>query len=270
MSTNGRQCVQYCKWYGSSNLHSDENREMELETEDEINDDSEEENGDEIEETEGCVFESSIPMIGNPPEKTQLGTVLEWPSIDNNPVDEFKTIYIALAFPCLFPNGKADMNSPRDYPVKPLNYFRHLMNYKDGRFAQHPRFRYFALNSLMIWPALTEGNMFIKRHTEFTDMAVPELKEQIRRDPNILKKMMLHSSNSRGTRGYWYARGKELLAMVEQLRLPTLFFTLSAADFHWPDLYKVLVLDEDPLTISEARRRKLIAENPQIVDTFFF
>ncbi len=36
------------------------------------------------------------------------------------------------------------------------------MRYEDGRFAKHPRFRYFALNTEMRWCALQTGKIYIK------------------------------------------------------------------------------------------------------------
>lgn len=57
--------------------------------------------------------------------------------------------------------------------------------------------------------------------------------------------------------------------MVQQLGLPTLFFTLSAADMHWPELYKLLAPDEEIETMTEYRRRELIQQNPLVVDEFF-
>ncbi|KAK3926023.1 LOW QUALITY PROTEIN: ATP-dependent DNA helicase [Frankliniella fusca] len=46
------------------------------------------------------------------------------------------------------------------------------------------------------------------------------------------------SSNIRGTKPYWKSRTGELMDMVEQLGLPTIFLTLSCADLHWPDLFR--------------------------------
>lgn len=226
---------------------------------------------EEDEEEEASVVETGVPMIGRPSQKQQIETALEWPSIGERPVNEFSTNgYIAMAYPCLYAYGKADINCPREQKVSALNYFRHLMRYKDGRFAQHPRFRFFALNSLMRWSALKDGNMFVKRHPEFKDMTVHTLKEELSKNPNLLNKILFQSSNIRGTRAFWYARGKELVSMVEQIGLPTLFFTLSCADFHWPDLFKILAPDEDVSTMTETRRRKLIQDNPQVVDKFFY
>ena len=59
-----------------------------------------------------------------------------WPEIEGSPINEFQTPgYIARAFPTLYPYGKADLRSERIRDIKPAKYFKHLLWYKDGRFA---------------------------------------------------------------------------------------------------------------------------------------
>jgi len=65
--------------------------------------------------------------------------------------------YIVEAFPTLFPTCKADFHEKRKVDISAAEYFKHLMRYHDGRFAQHPRFRYFAWNSLLRWEAKTRS-----------------------------------------------------------------------------------------------------------------
>ena len=73
---------------------------------------------------------------------------INWPSTTGNPVNEFTTEgYISSAFPTLFPTGAGDFVAPRQRTITVGNYFKHLMLYHDQRFAKHPRFRYFALNT---------------------------------------------------------------------------------------------------------------------------
>jgi len=61
-----------------------------------------------------------------------------WPQINSNPVNEFQTPgYIAYAFPSLYPTGCADLRAERIRDVKPAKYFKHLLMYKDERFARH-------------------------------------------------------------------------------------------------------------------------------------
>lgn len=218
----------------------------------------------------GSVYETCVPTMAEPSQIEKAAAVLNWPHINKEKINEFNTVgYVAMAFPVLFPYGHADLRTRREKTITPINYFQHLMNYKDERFAKHPRFRYFALNSIMRWSALRNGSIFVRKNSEYQKMKKSDLQTKVDEDPNVMKKMMFYNSNLRGTKSYWYARGQELLAMVRQLGLPTLFFTLSAADMHWPDLFKFLCPDEDPNAISEARRRKLIEENPAKVDAFF-
>ena len=73
-----------------------------------------------------------------------------WPPRGDTPLNESHSEgYITLAFPTLFPTGAADFTAPRMRPVTLGYYLKHLMMYSDGRFARHPRFRFFALNTKM-------------------------------------------------------------------------------------------------------------------------
>ncbi|PKK60652.1 hypothetical protein RhiirC2_761573 [Rhizophagus irregularis] len=47
-----------------------------------------------------------------------------------------------------------------DKEIKPSEYFKHLLVYKDSRFARHRRWRYFALNSLMRRRASSEAKYY--------------------------------------------------------------------------------------------------------------
>lgn len=60
-----------------------------------------------------------------------------WPEIEGVPINEFQTIgYIVRAFPTLYPTGIADLRGERIKDIKPAEYFRHMMWYKDSRFAR--------------------------------------------------------------------------------------------------------------------------------------
>ncbi len=112
-------------------------------------------------ETEDMVIRNFIPAtptshrendaISDALARMQTKTIpIEWPNIDGNPVNEFHTPgYITRAFPTLYLYGNADLRSECIRIVKPAEYFQHLLKYKDGRFARHTRWRYFALNSQM-------------------------------------------------------------------------------------------------------------------------
>ena len=58
-----------------------------------------------------------------------------------------------------------------------------------------------------------------------------------------------------------------LIAMVDTLGLPTVFFTHSAADLQWPELARLLDCDDPENNTS---RSKAVMENPCLADWFFY
>ena len=72
-----------------------------------------------------------------------------------------------------------------------------------------------------------------------------------------------------------YKKKYELDGLIEQEGMPTFWFSFSAADNHWLDLHKIITgSDYDPFTdnaLHNAKiRRKLVRENPHIVDAYFY
>lgn len=174
----------------------------------------------------------------------------DWPDIDADRLNEFSSEgLICKAFPVLFPYGRGDLHAPRLHTITNHKYFQHLMNYHDGRFANDLRFPYYAYNTLARWDALNCGNIYI-RLNNLAHSSNEDLRAMVD-DPDfdIASNIMYHGASLRGTRAYWRQRCSELTEMVRQLGTPTIFFTLSAADYHWPDLFRLLAPNQDPATI---------------------
>ena len=87
--------------------------------------------------------------------------------------------YFSCAFPTLFPTGARDFSGQCQNQVTIGNYFKHLMMYDDNRFAKHPRFRFFALNTEMRWGALQTGRV----ESEERDRPSPIVCPQYQRVP---------------------------------------------------------------------------------------
>lgn len=102
-------------------------------------------------------------------------------------------------------------------------------------------------------------------------LSVRELREKVVSQPGFIQRVLGYCSKIRSTKMYWRQRCPELLTMVSQIGKPTIFFTLSAADEHWPDIYRLLCegtnLDRGSLT--NEQRRKLMRDNPLITSWFF-
>lgn len=202
----------------------------------------------------------------------------DWPEVSSDPLNEFTTEgIICQAFPALFPYGRGDLNAPRRHKISAHKYFKYLMSYYDGRFANDSRFPYYAYNTLARWDALNCGNVFI-RQNEMQNKTVGEILEIARNsNSDLAANIMYYGQSLRGTRSYWRQRSNELLQMCRQLGTPTVFFTLSAADYHWPDLFRILRprmdrdlqarFDSDTLSLND--RATIMHDNPATVAWFF-
>ena len=73
------------------------------------------------------------------------------PSIRMTPLDEASgnERIFTMAFPTLYPTGRADFNCPRLRSVSLSDYARHLLCYHDGRFGRHPRWRFLIFNIII-------------------------------------------------------------------------------------------------------------------------
>ncbi|XP_034245752.1 uncharacterized protein LOC117647887 [Thrips palmi] len=216
---------------------------------------------------------TDVPDLNTFSQKEQLNNsfgeeIIKYPTIGKKPLSEFDSPgYFAMAFPHLFPYGKGDFTMPRAKKISFSDYVKHLMLYHDGRFAQDERFRYFLMNSQMRWQALNAGNIFTQNNKIFSDMTILQLKEYLKEHPNVVKNIIFYASRIRTTRPYWNSRCSELLEMHNQLGSPTVFLTLSSADYYWPDFFRLLGYNVLHLTMSE--RRKLLSENPLLFESFF-
>ena len=75
--------------------------------------------------------------------------------------------------------------------------------------------------------------------------------------------------NVRGTSMYYEQSKKNLMALLRQFGCPTLFLTLSCAEFDWPELLKEIletvyrrkVSQEEINQLSDVEKNKIISEN---------
>ena len=207
--------------------------------------------------------------------------------IGNVPVNEYNTPYLAsLAFPTLFPDTKGDPTNPaimREVAKSDTESFseklKHLVKFgevKGGkwnyRFAAHPRFSFWGFNMLYRKRLINQGNFFLKQNPGDANLSIDELRDMIiNEDYNIvMKKLMRYSKNVTGTNAYWCDVKDKLKATIIQMGTPTIFWTLSMADFHWPDIHDLFFTnDDDDDDERSANFRQNIIDNPHIVDWLF-
>ena len=121
-------------------------------------------------------------------------------SIGGVPINEFTTEgYFSCAFPTLFPTGAGDFSGQRQNQVTIGNCFKHLTMYDDNRFAKHPRFRFFALNTEMRWRALQTGRVYVKQHPGDAQLSLDELRDMVGREGQTFSNRVFTISESTKT-----------------------------------------------------------------------
>ena len=207
---------------------------------------------------------------------------MAWPTVENEPLNEYQISHLAtMAFPTLFPDGKGDPTNQallRDVPLS--ERIKHLLKFAeiiDGkwvyRFANHPRFSYWAFNMIQRKRILQQSGIFLKQNPGEAHLTIDELREMAAsNNANVfMSKVSRYVGNIAGTNAYWNRVREELKAIITSVGAPTLFFTFSSADMHWPELHALFKADTDSEmgnSTSEVRRQNVI-NNPHVVDWFF-
>ncbi|KAG7009693.1 ATP-dependent DNA helicase [Physcia stellaris] len=199
------------------------------------------------------------------------------PTMRGTPLSEFDpSLHIECkAFPTLFPRGLAAFTESRQRRVEFDQWVKHLLLYRDGRFARHPQFRYWAFNTLMRSRA-AKSAVWMTKQFPGKKLTLEQLKEMAsRKDSHLADSIIRRGDVIRGTRPYWKKARSELEAMVLCIGAPSLFFTLSAADMQWSDLY-----DHAPADIRERYEKattepakaaiatQFLQQNPHIVSEY--
>ena len=227
--------------------------------------DSEQPNEQEKEEYPNTIYMSGAASINfqnieqNVKRIIQNQPVIDAPTIESNPVNEFSSPgFIVKAFPTLFPFGRGDLHESRRLAISPNEYFKYLMLYKDGRFRNHPRFAYFAMNCLFRWQALKNASICIRKNSALNQINdLDNLKKFLSKNESAYNSILSYNSNLRSTSSYWKSRTRELLQMIKIIGVPTIFFTLSAADIQWPELNRLYEIEQEMQLIDESAQNRL-------------
>ena len=203
---------------------------------------------------------------------SEQSTTMDWPSIDRNAIDEFNSEgYWSSAFPTLFPTGDAEYLAPRHRRITLGQFLKHLILYDDGRFAQHARLCYFTVNTMMRWRALETGRVFVKQRIGDNHIRVEELKDMVNQGQSSFASRVIRIGSSlHGSKQYWLSQRRNLMAMEEALGMPSIFFTMSAADLKWSELQVLMTHFRPNNDLEKASERvKAVVQNPHLTDGLF-
>jgi hypothetical protein len=107
-----------------------------------------------------------------------------------------------MAFPTLYLTGQADFNTPRLCKVDLNDYIQYLIRFHDGRFGQHPRWRFFASNILIRHKANSSACFYVSKASGLKDITREELTDTLLADQGLLLYIVRQGSYLTRTRPF--------------------------------------------------------------------
>ena len=126
------------------------------------------------------VVKEVVGPVHGPVTASRNVVTIPWPTRNDIPVSEFTTKYFfSLAFPCLFPTGLSDFHINRPRSCSSLSdWADHLIWYDDGRFAQHPYFKFIVHNMIMRKRTLEQSTYIVHQQLGDKHISVFDIKEK--------------------------------------------------------------------------------------------
>ena len=143
------------------------------------------------------------------------------------------------------------------------------MRYPDNRFQNDKIFGFYANDYCQRKMANSNGGVFVNRVCQSFPDTLEDLQNQIRQgDHSFLKQIQYFCGSIKGTDSYWRQKKEELNSWmtyhIEQGNgPPTLYLTLSCAEYWWPDLQKLIC---QRLFKSSDKKYHVLAKNIQTGD----
>jgi ATP-dependent DNA helicase PIF1 len=218
-----------------------------------------------IENTEAEQIQEAIAALATHATRQPLPQIPA-PSYRSTPIEEIgrSVRLFAMAFPTLFPTGEADWNAARQRSVDLPAYARHMLQFEDGRFGRHPRFRFLIFNMLMRVRAREAARFFVKKNSDLAGLSLEELEQRLAESQSLLSQIIRQGNCLSGSRPFWAKKASSLVAQAKFLHPASpVFVTFSCADMQWDDLHRHMPRYDEYRTGSDMQRKKIVWENVQ-------
>lgn len=113
---------------------------------------------------------------------------------------------------------------------------------------------------------LAQGN-FLKQKPSEANLTINALKEMLHFQSydSLMSKLMHCATNVSGTNAYWNCAKDYLKVIITQVGTPTIFWTLSCAEVHWPEFHNFFSSNGET---SDSEHRADVINNPHLLDCF--
>ena len=184
------------------------------------------------------------------------------------------------SFPNIFPTGEFGFSHRRNVQLSLAEYACTRLKGADPRFVTTDYL--FWTQNLLEYNRLISSVSIALRKGHSASQSGPAITAGMLKNESAVNALLRtdlgykFTAAVRGSPAYWQKTRYELLAMINQLGIPTFFLTLSAADLQWPDIIKAVasqfgisVSDEDVINMSFTERCRYVKLNPVTVARHF-
>ena len=175
------------------------------------------------------------------------GNYMDWPLTSREAVDEYRKRVFVNAFPWLYPGGRGDVNDQHcEQEIEESQWAKMQLRYFDNRFQKDYMWCFYALNFVQRHRNKKSGGFFLKDFVTDKPPTLDELKDKIRNgDTKFISQLQYFSGKLEGSDAYWRKMRAELYSWISHHvevgnGPPTLFMTLSCAEYFWPDLLHLI------------------------------
>ena len=180
--------------------------------------------------------------------RRRLKRTFQFPTVNKVAVTEYdKNIRIwSLAFPWLFPGGMGGFDNGSCIHKKIDAWMENLVYYEDGRFAKDFAFCFYVNNFQVRKKNQKNGSFFVKSFYDNGPKSLTDLQEALKKGETAwLDKITYFSTKVHGSTAYWRQRRNEVYTWIRHHvekgnGTPTFFITLSCAEYHWPDIKRLI------------------------------
>ena len=173
--------------------------------------------------------------------------IIDYPKVEEKAVDEYDSTadIFPKCMPWLFPGGVGGPFDIRPNQVSMTKWLSNCAFYEDARFVKDKIFPFYALSYVNRHTNTSQGRYYVtKFNNKFSSLK--ELQESV--DTNTCKwirKLMYFSSSIKGSSSYWRQQRKQIHTWIDHHVAkgkgpPTLFITLSCAEYYWKDIARLL------------------------------
>ena len=226
-------------------------------------------------------FNKQDQLINAALSKSAKSSSIPWPYTEEKAISEYDDSFniFPKAFPWLFPGGYGDPFQFHEVKQDLAQWSKKMLQYQDGRFKKDKMWCFYTLNRVTRRMNQSLGGFFINKWYNEGEQSLEEICEDLQAgNKKWLDKITYFTQRVKGSGPYWKTKRNEVYSWInhhvqEGHGSPTFFITLSCAEFHWPDIKRLIQqqheLSNETTPLTEENYVQYVNDYTLIVQEYF-